>query len=95
MAISFMTGNRNGLADTYRAHVEDSRGYWIETTVDGYPAVFYDNVDSRKIGNCALLVGISDTLAVLVDEQDELGEQSCDRAKQIAALMITTLRAGG
>ncbi|ONI77262.1 hypothetical protein ALI144C_34940 [Actinosynnema sp. ALI-1.44] len=95
VAISFMTGNKNGLADNYRAHAEDSRGYWIETTVDGYPAVFQDNTDNRKTGNCALLVGISDTLAVLVDEQDQLGEQSCARAKHIAALMITTVRAGG
>lgn len=96
VAISFLTGNKNGLADIYRGHAQgDFPAYWIETTVDGYPGVFKDNEDERPAGHCVMNVGISDALAFLVDEHDRLGDKSCDRAKQAAFLVIQTLKAGG
>lgn len=94
--LTFMTGNKNGLADYYRVHQSsERRAYWIETTVDGYPAVFQDITDNRKDGTCDLTVGISNTLTFRSTTQSRLGEKSCDQAKQAASLVITTLRAGG
>ncbi|WP_260478737.1 DUF3558 domain-containing protein [Kibdelosporangium aridum] len=96
VAVSFLTGNKNGLADTYRAHAGgDFSGYWIEATVNGYPGVFKDSRDNRKDGHCVMNVGISDTLAFLVIEQDRLGEKSCERAMQVATFVVQTLKAGG
>lgn len=96
VAVSYTTANKNGLADLYRGHSEGQfDGYWIPTTVDGYPAVFKDGLDNRKTGNCSLSLGVSDSLALLIDEQDRLGEKSCDRAALIGSMVVATLRGGG
>jgi hypothetical protein len=94
VAVALMTGNRHGLADLYRGHAGGLfGGYWAETTVDGYPGVFKSETDNRRNGVCALDVGIADTLEFLVDLQDRSGEKSCDHAKQVATLVLVTLRA--
>jgi hypothetical protein len=96
--VVFLTGNPNGLADVYRGRSTGQfDGYWVETTVDGYPGVFkgFAGADRRKDGSCELDIGISDTLEFLVMEQDRLAEKSCDRALLIASMVITTVRAGG
>jgi hypothetical protein len=96
LGVTFMTGNKNGLADLYRGHDQGQfPGYWIETDVDGYPGVFSDLADGRKDGFCTLHVGISDTLAVLIDRHDGVGEKSCDEARAIASLVLRTIQAGG
>jgi uncharacterized protein DUF3558 len=95
VGVSFMTGNKNGLADLYRGRAEGKLpGYWVETTVDGYPGVFASLVDSRKNGICALSVGISDSLQILVDQQDLTGEKSCDQATVTASLALKTMQGG-
>jgi hypothetical protein len=94
--VSFITGNRNGLADTYRGHKQGQfEGYWIETAVDGYPAVFTDGTDGRSSGRCGITVGISDTLAFGVSNQDRTKEKSCDRAKHVAEAVVKTLKVQG
>ncbi|SMD16367.1 DUF3558 domain-containing protein [Kibdelosporangium aridum] len=94
--LTFMTGNKNGLADFYRAHRDgDFQAYWIETTVDGYPGVFKDVRDSRPTGSCDLAVGVSDVLTFRTNVQSREGEKSCDQAKQAASLVLQTLKAGG
>jgi len=98
-SVAFLKGNKNGLADLYRQQNSDQRyKFWEETTVDGYPAVFNGVVDNRSSGGCNLAVGVSDPLAVLVQEQlggQRRKENACDRAKQVAAALITTLKRGG
>jgi hypothetical protein len=93
VGVGFLTGNKNGLSDTYRGR---SRfGYFEETTVEGYPAVFNDLDDGRPSGICNITIGISDTLTFRATEQGgRKGQASCDRAKQVAASVITTLKAG-
>jgi hypothetical protein len=94
IGVGFITGNKNGLSDTYRGR--DTFDYFIPTTVDGYPAVFVDGPDQRDSGTCNITVGISDQLAFRASEQGRLDAQgSCDRAKQVAAAALATLRAGG
>jgi hypothetical protein len=96
VGLSFITGNKNGLADLYRANEEGKwTGYWEETTVSGYPGVFHDVTDSRARGSCILAVGVTDTLTFLVDISGRLKEQSCDFAKQVAAAVLATVKAGG
>lgn len=93
-AITLLVGNKNGLADTYRSRQYDV--YFIETTIAGYPAVFHDIIDLRDRGNCPLVVGIADDLAFLSLEQGDLvGEAACDRAAQVAAAAIATMKGAG
>jgi hypothetical protein len=88
----FLTGNKNGLSDTYRG---SWGGYFEPTTVAGYPAVFNDVVDSRDEGICNLTVGITDDLTFRIDLTADLGRESCDRAVQLAELVVATIKAGG
>lgn len=94
--VGFLTGNKNGLADLYRARGEGKwTGYWEETRVSGYPGVFHDVTDFRPRGSCNLAVGISDTLAFRVGTDGRLKERSCDFAKQVAGAVVETLKRGG
>lgn len=91
--VGFLTGNKNGLSDTYRGRdlFEDFR----PTEVDEYPAVFANSPDLRSMGACTIVVGISDSLAIQATEQGELDAQgSCARAKQVAAAVLATIRGG-
>lgn len=91
ISVGFLTGNKNGLSDTYRGR--DDFDYFEETTVDGYPAVFADGHDGRPVGACGITVGISDTLTIRALEQgNRKGQASCDRAKQLAAAVLATLK---
>jgi hypothetical protein len=91
IGVGFLTGNKRGLSDTYRGRSQFD--YFDETTVDGYPAVFADGTDGRPAGRCNITVGISDTLAFSASEQGgRKGQDSCDRAKQVAAAVIATLK---
>ncbi|WP_173126360.1 DUF3558 domain-containing protein [Kibdelosporangium persicum] len=93
LGVTFVTANTNGLADRYRAHAAGLiPGYWLETTVDGYPAVYNDDLDDRARGLCMMDLGVSDHLTMLVDVQDRSGEKSCDRVAVIASMVISTLR---
>jgi len=61
--------------------------------VDGYPGVFAGLDDGRAQGSCDIAVGISDTLTFRASEQGgRKGQGSCDRAKQVAAAVIATLK---
>jgi hypothetical protein len=96
VGVSFITGNPNGLDDLYRGHEQGQfDGYWIETMIEGYPAVFHDITDARPSGQCNLAVGISDKVVVRVGEHGQLKEKSCDRAKVIATAVVRTLKGGG
>jgi hypothetical protein len=93
--ISFITANKNGLADIYQGHDQGQfPGYWIDTTVDGYPGVFSSLTDGRQVGICELSVGITDALTILVLRQDRTGEKSCDQAKVAASMALETMRGG-
>ncbi len=89
--VGFLTGNKNGLSDTYRGSWP---GYFEPTTVDGYPAVFNDGVDSRDTGVCNLTVGINDNLTFRTQQQSD-GREACDGAMQLARMVIATIKAGG
>ncbi len=94
IGVGFVTGNKNGLSDTYRGR--DQFEHFEPTTVHGYPAVFANSPDLRSSGTCGITVGISDALAFNATEQGRLdGQGSCDRARQVAEAALATLEAGG
>lgn len=94
IGVGFVTGNKNGLSDTYRGR--DQFEHFEPTTVDGYPAVFANSPDLRSSGTCGITVGISDALAFNATEQGRLdGQGSCDRARQVAQAALATLKVGG
>jgi hypothetical protein len=91
VGVGFIAGNKHGLSDIYRGRSRFK--YFDETSVNGYPAVFADTVDSRAQGVCDIIVGISDNLAYhALEEGGRKGQGSCDRAKQVAAAVIATLK---
>jgi Protein of unknown function (DUF3558) len=93
IGMSFLTGNKHGLSDTYRGR--DRFDFFEETTVDGYPAVFDDLTDGRARGDCNITVGISDTLTFRAREGGgPEGQIICDRTKQLASAILATLKAG-
>jgi hypothetical protein len=95
VGVGFISGNPNGLDDLYRGHEQGQfDGYWTETTIEDFPAVFLDATDGRRSGRCGLAVGISDTLVVRISEHGQLKEKSCDRAKLIASAVVQTLKGG-
>lgn len=92
IGIGWLTSNKHGLSDTYRGGAE-LNAYFIETTVDGYPAVFADSIDSRADGYCGIVVGVSDSLTFYATESGRLdAEGACARAKQVATAAIATIR---
>lgn len=91
--VSFLTGNKHGLSDTYRG--QDRFGLFEEITVDDYPAVINDMKDRRMQGTCNITVGISDTLTFRTAEiGGPRGQDTCARTKRFAAAILTTLKAG-
>ncbi|MQA10898.1 MAG: DUF3558 domain-containing protein [Pseudonocardiaceae bacterium] len=93
--IAFMTGNKGGLSDTYRGNKQGDFEYFEPTEVDGYPAVYADGTDERADGYCALLVGISDKLAILSGTSAYEGKQnSCGAAEKAASEALKTLKGG-
>jgi hypothetical protein len=96
LMFGFVTSNKNGLADIYRGHDQGQfPGYFVVTTVDGFPAVFTSGVDARSKGFCTLLTGISDSLAILVDETTlGTGKDPCEGARHTTSLILSTLRGG-
>ena len=93
LGIAFMVDNKNGLADFYLAHQSGNfGGYWVETTVDDYPAVFESASDDRADGVCDMVVGISETLAFRVNMQTRSNPKSCDVAKQAASFVRANLQ---
>ncbi len=93
ISVAWLDENKNGLADTYRRRDVDP--YFIETTVDGYPAVFTDFVDDRPTGQCGIVVAVSDTITFYAQVSDgPVGDAACDKAKQVGAATLTTVKAG-
>ncbi|HEX7658162.1 MAG TPA: DUF3558 domain-containing protein [Pseudonocardiaceae bacterium] len=90
-SIGWETIDKKGLSDYYTQ--KSDAGYWIPTTVSGYPAVFADlNGDYRSTGSCTINVGVSDSLYFLATADSAPdGNTACQRARQAAADVIKNL----
>lgn len=91
IGVAWQSGNKNGLSDLYR--MRDDQEYFVEATVEGYPAVFSSEIDNRDGGDCSITVGVSDALTFFADETGMLdADGACARAEQVAAAAIATLK---
>ncbi|MGW4395610.1 DUF3558 domain-containing protein [Amycolatopsis nivea] len=91
--IGALPQNKNGISDIYAQ--KDKQAYFTPTSVDGYPAVFADTMDSRPSGSCSLWVGVTDQLAVSVIPNISIGEAKkdpCSLAQKAATAMIGHLK---
>lgn len=94
IAVGFLVNNTRGIAAVYGNR--DRYEYFIPVMVDGYPAVFAEQVDLRDGGDCNIFVGVSDTTTFRAEESGKLdSEGACERAKQVAAAALATMRKGG
>lgn len=91
----------NGLDVLYQQHrkyPEGPHGYFIPTSVSGFPAVFQDSTDSREHGTCHLYVGVNDQHLFgvhyysLLDNDETKLKDSCLLAKKTAEQVIATLQ---
>ncbi|OLF07535.1 hypothetical protein BLA60_26810 [Actinophytocola xinjiangensis] len=93
VTIGFLTSNKGGLSDNYRAQREFD--YFEPTTVDDYPAVFTERLDRRPTGTCNIVVGVADDMAFRATANTDLDARgACERAKQVAAAALATIRGG-
>ncbi|GAA3534400.1 DUF3558 domain-containing protein [Amycolatopsis ultiminotia] len=93
VAIGPLTPNKNGLSDTYA--LKPKQAYFEPTTVEGYPGVYASQSDARTRGSCALTVGVTDQLAVVVTLTITEGPNKadpCTLTARVAAAMIDHLK---
>jgi len=67
---------------------------WSTTVIDGYPAIRATSDLEARLGSCKLLLGVSDTVAVLLNDvrTRTASPTNCDRAEKVAAMVIAALR---
>ncbi|HEY3690518.1 MAG TPA: DUF3558 domain-containing protein [Pseudonocardiaceae bacterium] len=70
-------------------------GYYIPTSVEGYPAAYNAVGDGRPFGSCDLTVGTAPMVDVTVSFNSERGDDGCTAAKNLATAVIQTIRTGG
>ncbi len=97
LSVSWLTSNKNGLADTYDIQYGGSEtwDYFEETEVEEYPGVFNYFSEDPEHGNCHVTVGISERLVYTVSIQGQGNidaQTSCDRVEEAAEAVIHTLK---
>ncbi|MGQ0842038.1 DUF3558 domain-containing protein [Actinokineospora sp.] len=86
----------NGLANLYGIQQSNPWAYWVETTVEGYPAVYSGLRDDRARGTCEIGVGVSDEVSIFVALTDGPYDKvkSCERVTAVATALVKTLKEG-
>ena len=98
--VQFITANTSGLTSLYvnKDIILGGGGYWVPTSVQGYPGVFNSSFDDRKTGDCSLAIGVTDTLtfnvALTADKSTPQYNDPCGMGSQIADMVLTTMRGG-
>lgn len=87
-----------GLSDTYSNQDDDSGYFKVAPDVSGYPAVFAGITDDRSKGGCQLVVGVSETVQLVVnssfDKSSPLYGDPCSVTQKAAEAAIVTLKGG-
>ena len=89
-----LTPNKHGISDIYAQKSKEA--YFEPTTVNGYPAVYADQFDSRASGACSLWIGVTDQLAVDVSADIGTGRNKadpCGAVTKIATAVVSGLQA--
>lgn len=96
VGIWFQTSVSDGLDGLYARKQAGrwSAGYFEETQVSGYPAVFAALSDARQRGDCVLNVGVNEKLYFGVLVQAPTDRNGCKAAENLAAAAIHTMKNG-
>ena len=97
--IGFLTGNPRGLSAFYEGNQQGKYPYFLPLpSIEGYPAIASDIEDRRSRGICIVAVGVTDQLAFDVGlylSQANVGKtEPCDKAAEVAALALQTMKEG-
>ncbi|WP_169515761.1 DUF3558 domain-containing protein [Amycolatopsis nigrescens] len=94
--VSYIPKVENGLNNAYALNDANvySKGYFVPTEVDGYPAVYNGLVDQRAQGACEMAVGISDKSIFVVRLTDRPGKDVCKAAANFAEAVVQTIKEG-
>ncbi|NIH78376.1 DUF3558 family protein [Amycolatopsis viridis] len=88
---------RNGLQNLYDQNTAGkyANGYFMPTSISGYPSVFNGRADTRPHGRCDLSVGINPEMLLDVAVTGRTDKDNCTAASTVAELIITTIKSGG
>jgi hypothetical protein len=95
VGVSWLTSNKNGLADTYDIQESDTWEYFEAIEVEDYPAVFNYFSEDPQYGNCHVTVGVSDRLVFTVNIQGQGNidaQTGCDLVIRVATAVIQMLK---
>jgi hypothetical protein len=87
--------NKNGMSDIYANNDAHRYQFFQPLTIAGYPAADAESADDRSTGTCAIVVGVTDQLAVLLLTQIGAGVNKtnpCPIAEKVGAAMIEHLK---
>nr|WP_279588986.1 DUF3558 domain-containing protein [Amycolatopsis granulosa] len=92
-----MPGSRNGLQNEYDQNSAGwfDGGYFVPTSVAGYPGVLSNVSDTRPHGRCDLAVGINDQMLLTTAVTGEATRDNCKAAANVAERVISKIKAGG
>ncbi|MDQ3577335.1 MAG: DUF3558 domain-containing protein [Actinomycetota bacterium] len=95
----FLKANTKGLDSLYSQHSKGSLGLFEPLPdIEGYPAVIYGKVDSRKSGLCAVAVGVTDrltfTVVMSLSRPNPEETDPCPSARKAAELAMATMAGG-
>jgi hypothetical protein len=97
--IGFLTANDRGLSGFYAANQRGEYPYFTKLgNIEGYPAIASDIEDRRPMGECIVVVGVTDQLAVQISlhlSQANVGKKEpCKYATEVAGKALRTMKKG-
>ncbi|MEU0464056.1 DUF3558 domain-containing protein [Amycolatopsis sp. NPDC006131] len=89
--------SKNGLQNVYDQNAAGlfQGGYFVPTSVAGYPGVFSNQADTRPDGRCDLAVGINSQMLLTSAVTGDVGKDNCKAASNVADRIVATIKAGG
>nr|WP_243869960.1 DUF3558 domain-containing protein [Amycolatopsis granulosa] len=88
---------KNGLQNLYDQKSVGwfDHGYFVPTSVAGYPGLFSNFSDTRPHGRCDLAIGINGQMMLTTAVTGEATKDNCKAASTVAERIITTIKSGG
>lgn len=97
IGVTYTTPDReNGLQNLYdiKARGDYNNGYFVPTTIEGYPAIYEDPRDNRQNGECSLSVGVNEQTFINILNRGEANKDLCPGAAKVANAVIETIKRG-
>jgi hypothetical protein len=98
VGVIFTSVDNRGITRVYEAQGKEYPFFKPLAPVDGYPVAAYDaSGDQTSHGNCTVALGTSDRQTVDIDvtlSERNVGKDPCAAARDVAAKVLTNLKAG-